>query len=69
VCRLNNSLYDLKQALRAWYHRFTFYLVSLGFMEPKSETLLFVYRCGVDTAYLLEYVDDMVLSASGPKLL
>jgi hypothetical protein len=53
VCRLNKSLYGLKQAPRAWYHCFASYLVSLGFLEVKSDTSLFVYRRGVDTAYLL----------------
>jgi hypothetical protein len=69
VCRLNKSLYGLKQASRAWYHCFASYLVSLGFMEAKSDTSLFVYRRGVDTAYLLLYVDDIVLTASSPELL
>jgi hypothetical protein len=51
------------------YHCFTSYLVSLGFVEAKSDTSLFVYRCGVDTAYLLLYVDDIVLTALSPELL
>jgi hypothetical protein len=69
VYRLNKSLYGLNQAPRAWYHCFTSYLVSLGFMEAKSDTSLFVYRRGTDTAYLLLYVDDIVLTASSPELL
>jgi hypothetical protein len=69
VCRLNNSLYGLKQASRAWYHCFASYLVSLGFVEAKSNTSLFVYRRGADTAYLLLYVDDIVLTASSLELL
>jgi hypothetical protein len=69
VCRLNKSLYGLKQAPQAWYHRFASYLVSLGFVETKSYTSLFVYRRGADTMYLLLYVDDIVLTASLPELL
>jgi hypothetical protein len=69
VCRLNKSLYGLKQAPQAWYHCFTSYLVSLGFVEAKSDTSLFVYRRGADTAYLVLYVDDIVLTASSPELL
>jgi hypothetical protein len=38
VCRLNKFVYGLKQALRAWYHCFASYLVSLGFTEAKSDT-------------------------------
>jgi hypothetical protein len=34
VCRLNRSLYDLKQAPRAWYSRFASYLASIGSLKP-----------------------------------
>jgi hypothetical protein len=44
-------------------------LVSLGVVEAKLDTSLFVYRHGVDTAYLLLYVDDIVLIASSLELL
>jgi len=69
VCRLNRSLYGLKQAPRTWYSRFATYLLSLGFIEAKSDTSLFVYHRGPDTIYLLLYVDDIVLTASSPALL
>jgi hypothetical protein len=69
VCRLNKSLYGLKQAPRAWFNRFVTYLLSLGFVEAKSDTSLFVFRRGSDTAYLPLYVDDIVLTASSPALL
>jgi hypothetical protein len=69
VCLLNKSLYGLKQAPRAWYSRFTTYITSLGFVEAKSDTSLFVFRRGTDTVYLLLYVDDIVLTASSATLL
>jgi hypothetical protein len=69
VCWLNKSLYALKQVPRAWYHCFASYLVSLGFMEAKLDTSLFIYRHGADTAYLSLYVDDIVLTASSLELL
>jgi hypothetical protein len=69
VCQLNKSLYSLKQAPRAWYHCFASYLVSQGFAEAKSDTSLFIYRHGTDTAYLLLYIDDIILTASSPELL
>jgi hypothetical protein len=43
VCKLNKFLYSLKQAPRAWYSRFATYLLSLGFVEAKSDTSLFIY--------------------------
>jgi hypothetical protein len=69
VCRLNKSLYGLKQAPRAWYSRFATFLLQLGFVESKADTSLFVLRRGSDTAYLLLYVDDIVLTASSMDLL
>jgi hypothetical protein len=44
-------------------------LVSLGFVDTKSDTLLFVYHRDTDTAYLLLYVDDIVFTASSSELL
>jgi len=69
VCRLNKSLYGLKQAPRAWYSRFATYLLSLGFVEAKSDTSLFIYHRGNEIVYLLLYVDDIVLTASSASLL
>jgi len=69
VCLLKKSLYGLKQAPRAWYSRMASFLLSIGFVEAKSDTSLFIYRRGSDTAYLLLYVDDIVLTASSPGLL
>jgi hypothetical protein len=69
VCRLNRSLYDLKQAPRAWYSRFATYLASIGFIEAKSDLSLFIYRRGDDIIYLLLYVDDIVFTTSTTYLL
>ena len=69
VCRLNRSLYGLKQAPRAWHSRLATFLVTLGFVEAKSDTSLFVHHHGAETAYLLLYVDDIVLTASSQSLL
>jgi hypothetical protein len=69
VSCLNKSLYSLKQAPRAWYDRFASYLLSLGFVKAKSDTSLFIFRWGSEIVYLLLYVDDIVLTASGTELL
>jgi hypothetical protein len=69
VCRLNKSLYGLKQAPRAWYSRFATFLLTLGFVEAKSDTSLFIYHHADGVAYLLLYVDDIVLTASSTQLL
>jgi hypothetical protein len=43
--------------------------MSLGFVKTKLDTLLFTYHQGSDIAYLLLYVDDIVLTASSAEFL
>ncbi|GKB61474.1 ribonuclease H-like domain-containing protein [Tanacetum coccineum] len=63
------SLYGLKQAPRAWFQRFAAYAARVGFHHSRCDSSLFIYRQGADTAYLLLYVDDIVLTASSSDLL
>ena len=37
VCRLNNSLYGLNQASRAWYAKMDNFMLSLSFVRCKYE--------------------------------
>lgn len=69
VCLLHRSLYGLKQAPRAWYQRFSTFATRVGFVQSKLDSSLFILKRGSDFAYLLLYVDDIVLTASSPSLL
>ncbi|GJW53361.1 ribonuclease H-like domain-containing protein [Tanacetum coccineum] len=69
VCLLQRSLYGLKQALRAWFQRFASYATRAGFYHSRCDSTLFIYRQGSQVAYLLIYVDDIILTASCPALL
>ncbi|GJY55513.1 ribonuclease H-like domain-containing protein [Tanacetum coccineum] len=69
VCLLQRSLYGLKQAPRAWFQRFAAYVTRVGFSHSRCDSSLFIYRHGTDTAYLLLYVDDIVLTASSKTVL
>lgn len=64
VCRLRKSLYGLKQASHAWYHRFANYFHTCGFKSTNSDTSLFVFQQGTKMTYLILYVDDIILTAS-----
>jgi hypothetical protein len=68
VCHLHKSLYRLKQSPRAWYSQFATYLLSLGFVEAKADTSVFIFRRGADKVYLLLYVNDIILTASSTAL-
>ncbi|GKC14039.1 ribonuclease H-like domain-containing protein [Tanacetum coccineum] len=64
VCHLQRSLYGLKQAPRAWFQRFASYATRVGFQHSKTDSSLFVFHRGSDIAYLLLYVDDIILTTS-----
>ena len=68
VCLLKKSLYDIKQAPRAWYKRFANYVSRLGFSHSKADHSLFIYCQGNAMAYILLYVDDVILIASSDAL-
>jgi hypothetical protein len=69
VCLLSKSLYGLKQAPQACYQWFTDEIQSIGFKPASSDTLLFIHKHGNDVAYLLLYVNNIVLTTSSPSLL
>ncbi|GKB37917.1 ribonuclease H-like domain-containing protein [Tanacetum coccineum] len=69
VCHLQRSLYGLKQAPRAWFQRFASFVTRIGFQHSKTDTSLFVFHRGPDVAYLLLYVDDIILTASSTTFL
>lgn len=68
VCLLKKSLYGLKQAPRAWYQRFADFVFTIGFSHSTSDHSLFIYSKGKDMAYILLYVDDIILTASSNEL-
>ncbi|KAJ9551935.1 hypothetical protein OSB04_015980 [Centaurea solstitialis] len=69
VCHLKRSLYGLKQAPRAWYHRFAHHAATIGFQHSRTDSSLFILHTAKATAYLLLYVDDIILTASSTDLL
>ncbi|GJX55740.1 ribonuclease H-like domain-containing protein [Tanacetum coccineum] len=69
VCLLQKSLYGLKQAPRAWFQRFSSYAIRASFYHSKTDSSLFIFHKGPNTAYLLLYVDDIILTASSTSLL
>lgn len=64
VCLLHNDIYDLKQAPRAWFDKFSAFLIAFGFKCSIKDPSLFIYHHGSTTIFLLLYVDDMVLTGN-----
>jgi histone deacetylase 1/2 len=64
VCKLQRSIYGLKQSPRAWYARLSERLHQLGFVSSKADTSLFIFSQGEVCIYMLVYVDDIVIAGS-----
>jgi hypothetical protein len=69
VCKLQKSIYGLKQAPRAWFESFTTQLLSLGFQASSADSSLFTYKAGSVIAFLLLYVDDIVLTGNNSSFI
>ncbi|KAM1286779.1 hypothetical protein ACFX2J_000788 [Malus domestica] len=69
VCKLQKSLYRLKQAPRAWNDKFTNFLLALGFKPSHGDSSLFVLHSHHNIVILLLYVDDVILIGSSSQLI
>lgn len=69
VCKLRKAIYGLKQAPRTWNSIFAKFITKMGFKTSMADTSLFVFRKDKELAYILLYVDDIVLTASSKLLL
>lgn len=65
VCRLQRSLYGLKQASRQWFTRLSSFLLSQGFSQSSADHSLFLCtNNSSDITVILVYVDDIILTGN-----
>ncbi|MDV3201117.1 MAG: reverse transcriptase domain-containing protein, partial [Sweet potato little leaf phytoplasma] len=57
VCRLQKSLYGLKQASRQWHTKLTTVLLACGFQKPRADYSLFVKGLDQSFTAILVYVN------------
>jgi len=67
VYLLKKALYELKQALRAWYIRIDDYLMSFGFQKSLSEVTLYVKKINNDILIISLYIDDPLVTGSNAQ--
>ena len=61
MCKLNRSIYGLKQALRSWNHRFDEAICSYDFIKNEDEPCVYKKVSGSQLTFLVLYVDDIPL--------
>ena len=64
VCKLDKSLYDLKQSPQAWYTKLNTSLLHLGFVTSKNDSSLFICHSSHELLLVLVYVDDIIVTGS-----
>ena len=69
VCRLNNSLYELKQSPRMWYQKFDTYIQGIGFTRSKEDHYVYFKLIGDHVIYFVLYVDDIFLIGNDKEII
>ncbi|GJT50671.1 retrotransposon protein, putative, ty1-copia subclass [Tanacetum coccineum] len=61
VCKLQRSIYGLKQASRSWNKRFDEEIKKFGFHQNLDEPCVYQKASGSNVIFLILYVDDIIL--------
>ena len=61
VCKLQRSIYGLKQASRSWNMRFDKCIKSYGFIRNGEEPCIYKWVNSSVVVFLVLYVDDILL--------
>ena len=61
VCKLQRTLYGLKQSPRAWFGRLNSAMKKYGFQQSNSDYILFLKHQQGKVTTLIVYVDDMII--------
>ena len=62
VCRLQKSLYGLKQSPRAWFGRFSSVVLEFGLTRSETDHSVFYRSQSSGHILLVVYVDDIILT-------
>ena len=64
VCKLQRSLYGLRQAGQQWYAKLSQFLLTNGYVLSATDHSLFIKTQDTHIIALLVYVDDIVLTGN-----
>src|ERR1044071_6264918 len=69
VCKLQRSIYGLKQASRSWNLRFDEVIKAFGFVQNVEEFCVYKKMSWSSVTFLVLYVDDILLIGNDVKFL
>src|SRR3954454_16055560 len=69
VCKLQRSIYGLKQASRSWNLYFDEVIKGFGFFQTYGEASIYKKVSGISIEFLILYVDDILLIGNDVELL
>ncbi|GKG33445.1 retrovirus-related pol polyprotein from transposon RE2, partial [Tanacetum coccineum] len=69
VCKLNKSIYGLKQSPRAWHAKLSTTLECLGFSKSSGDYSLYVRLGKFEKLAVLIYVNDLIITGNNEDLI
>ena len=66
ICKLEKSLYGLKQSPRCWNNKFREYMEKIQFKESQADPCVFIQFQGTDVSIFAVYVDDLITVTKTP---
>ena len=69
VCKLQSSIYGLVQASRSWNIHFDEMIKAFGFTQTFGEACVYKKVSGSSVAFLILYVDDILLMGNDIEFL
>ena len=64
VCKLQRSIYGLKQSSRCWNEALDKHLKKLGFRQSNNDPCIYILQSGGETFIIAVYVDDIILAGN-----
>ena len=69
VCKLQRSMYGLKQAPLAWFEKFRTTLLNFSFTQSQYDYSLFFHKSPSGIVLILVYVDDLIITGTNNGLI